>query len=100
MKNQFGGMINFNNNKHNIIKDKNEDFNVLNKKRKRNENQSYYNNASFKIYKSDINNVFKNDESNDIISNTDYIYIGCEDGNVKLIQLNNKSTVKNLIGYN
>ena len=27
------------------------------------------------------------------------IYIGCEDGNVKLIQLNNKSTVKNLIGY-
>ena len=83
----------------------------LNKKRKRinddtnnNSNLNSINtfiineNAKEKSKEYEINNI-KINQSNNIEPNNNYLYIGCEDGTVKLIELTNESKTKKLLNY-
>ena len=41
-----------------------------------------------------VNNI---EQQNNNILNDEYVYIGCEDGNIKLIKINNESIIKRLL---
>ena len=72
------------------LKDKNAKS--LKKKRKRR-------NESISDYKKDLlEKKENNDNYNDKLWN-DYIYVGCEDGSIKSIKIDNGSITKRLLGY-
>ena len=72
-----------------------EDISLLNKKRERENDKTIDNTSSIEIcYFSKVEYGFSgyNIESNDSKNiNDEYIYVGCEDGNIKLVKINNKS---------
>ena len=86
----------------------------LNKKRNRiNDNNSTYSDSNnnnivnetlkVKIDQNDYNNNNGIIQPNDINLNNNYnncLYVGCEDGSVKIIELTNKSLIKKLMNYN
>ena len=78
---------------------------IINKKRKREKNEKYIINNYSKD--SNINNnskIFENNNNSNRVgfkninlSNNDYIYLGCEDGNIRLIKINNESITNKLL---
>ena len=68
-----------------------KDIKLLNKKRERTNDKTIDDNSSIEICfssKVKCQNIENNDSKK---INEEYIYVGCEDGNIKLVKLNNES---------
>ena len=77
---------------------------IINKKRKREKNEKYINNYNNDSNINDNSKLFENNNNSNSVefkninlSNNEYIYLGCEDGNIRLIKISNESITKKLL---